>query len=227
MPTASSFPSGSSSGLKPGGGGGSGIIVTILLVVGILVFAALTIVLYAKYTAEVKSVNDQKTAAAKAAATAQQSLDDVAATKAAESPFRPYTAPVADGSFIINFPKDWSSYVDSERAGIQVMLVLNPNFVTRTNGVDDPDATRVSLQEQTGTQFLTQFAGLIQQHKLTQTSTTVSGQPAYDVTGQFSDKKTVREVIVPVRDKVVVFSSENAKYATEFTEILAQAKINP
>lgn len=227
VPSTNTFPGGSSAGIKGSGGGGFPFVLVGLLGLGVVVFGFLTAVLFTKYTAEVSSVNSQKTAAAKAASASQKSADDIAATKAAEAPFRSYTAPDADGSFVVNFPKDWSSYVETSPSGIQVMLVVNPDFVTHTNGVDDPAAARVSLQQQTSTQFMAQFSGLIQEHKMKQASTTISGQSAYDLTGQFSDKKTVREVIVPVRDKVIVFSTENSKYSNEFGEILAQAKINP
>ena len=62
---------------------------------------------------------------------------------------------------------------------------------------------------------------------LHQNTIQISGLAAFDLTGNFGDRRTVREVVVPVRDKVIVFINENNEYKNEFAQILAQAKINP
>jgi hypothetical protein len=217
-----------------GGGGGSfgGPLMFILIAVlglGAIIFALLTVHFYTTAHTATTTLNAQKAAAAQAAEAQQKKVDDVAYTKAGESPFRAFTAPDSDGSFVINFPKDWSSFVDEEQTGTQVTLILNPNFVTRSNGdPNDPAAAVITLQEQTSSEFMGQFTGDVQEGQMHQTPVTVSGQPGYNLTGTFSDNSgTVREVVIPVRDKVLVFQNENSSYASEFNEILAQAKINP
>jgi hypothetical protein len=134
---------------------------------------------------------------------------------------------VAYGSFVIKFPKNWSSYVDEESSGTQVLLVLNPDSVGKTNGTDNLAAARVTLQQQSGDNFMSQFSGSVKNGTLHQGTINVSGLSGFDITGKFSDQRTSREVVVPVRDKVLVFVNENNQYAAQFNEILAQAKINP
>src|ERR1700683_245767 len=198
-----------------------------ILAIGAVGFALLSLHYYNRAAATTKSLNAQTATAATKAAAGQKTKDAVAYQAAGESPFREYDAPDADGSFVINFPKDWSSWVDQEQSGIQVTLILNPNFVQVLNGTPALAATKVTLQEQTGTEFISQYSGQISEHTMSESNTTVDGQPAYNFTGSFPNQRSVREVVVPVRDKVLVFDNENAQYADEFSEILAQAKINP
>ncbi len=209
------------------GRGPIGPILLVFLALGTIIFGALTIHFAGVAGTATKTLSAENAEAAKAAAAAQKLADDAEHVKANESPYRAYVAPPEFGSFVINFPKNWSSYVDHEPSGKQVSLVLNPDFVHRTNGVDDPMATRVTLQERTKDQYLSQYAALVKTKAMKQTSITVSGQPAYDLTGKFPSGKTIHEVVVPIRDKVMTFSTENAIYGNEFNQIVASAKIIP
>ncbi len=214
-----------------GGGGRSGgsllPILVVLLGLGTLVFGVLTITFATKANTATKTLSAEKTASAKAAADAQKKFDDAAYIKAGESPFRAYTAPETDGSFVINFPKTWSSSVDEEAYGNQVVLVMNPDFVRKTGGTENVVAARVTLLATPQTQYLKQYDAAVKKGTLKRANTIVSGQPAYDFTGTFNDKKTVRLVVVPIRDKVLLFATEDPKFATQYNEILAQAKVNP
>jgi hypothetical protein len=216
-------------GIGGGGGGKSPIMFVLLGILGLgaVVFALLTVTFYQKANTATTTLNNQVNHAVSQAKTDQKKADDEAAIKANESPFRSYIAPVSDGSFQINFPKNWSGWVDQEPSGTQVSLAVNPDFVRKSNNADELMATRVQLIERPSAQYMQQFAGNIQRGTIKQANTTISGQPAYDLTGQFSDQKTSRMVVVPVRDKVLIFINENNKYAQEFTTILAQAKIIP
>ncbi len=220
-PTPFSTPSRSASG------GPFLIILVIILGLGAVIFGALTITFYSKAATATNTLTAQKAAAAAQARADQQKADEIANTLASESPFRSYTAPTEFGAFEIKFPKNWSSTVDQEPNGTQVNLVLNPDFVRRISGTDELMGARITLQERPSDQFLNSFAGSFKNGKLKQTKITVSGLGATDITGSFPDKRTTREVVVAVRDKVLVFINENGKYATEFNEILAQAKIIP
>ena len=202
-------------------------ILLVLLGLGTITFGVLTVTFSSKASSIQKSLNQQTAAAAAKASDAQKKIDDDNFSKANESPFRAYTAPEKFGSFVINFPKDWSSWVDEEEQGTQVSLVLNPDFIRRTDGGDQAMAVRVMLMLRPQGQYLSQYNAVIKSGVMKEANIQVSGQPAFDLTGKFSGRKTVREVVVPVRDKVLVFSTESATYASEFNTILSQAKIIP
>jgi hypothetical protein len=198
-----------------------------ILGLGAVGFGILTVVQYNKATVATKTLESQKDAAAKAAKAEQKKEDDLAAIAANESPFRSYVAPVDFGSFEIKFPKNWSSFVDQEPQGTQISLALNPEFIRRTGNADELMAARVQLIERTKDAYLQTFSASLKRGTLKQADITISGQHAYDITGQFTDKKSTRQVIVPVRDKVLVFINENGKFGSEFNQILSQAKVIP
>ncbi len=223
VPTAPSGPTGNSSLL----GGPLMLALVFVLFVGMGIFAYLSLHFYNDATTATKTLGQQKTTAAVAGAADQKTKDALADSIANESPFSQFVAPDAYGSFVIKYPKDWASWVDEEQAGTQVTLIVNPGSVTVTNEIPGLAATKVTLQEETGTQFISNYSGEISEGTMKQSSLTVDGQPAYNFTGQFPNQRSVREVVVPVRDKVLVFDNENSTYATQFDEILAQAKINP
>ena len=212
---------------RRGGGSPIGIILLVILGLGTLIFGLLTIMYASQAATATKILETEKTEAAEAAREEQKKLDEAEFAKINASPFRSYTAPPEFGSFTINFPKSWSSSVIHEATGKQVQLTLHPNFIVRSKGSDAPMATRVVLNQRTKDQYLQQYASLIKNKTLKQADITVSGLPAFDVTGKFTDKKTQREIIVPIRDKVLVFSNEDTAYSSEFAQIVANAKIIP
>lgn len=203
------------------------LIVALLFGLGTLVFGVMAALFYSQATEAKKTLASKVGNAVTAAKAEQKQADDEAYTLQAENPYRSYTAPVAFGSFEIKFPKSWASYVEEKSSGTQVNLQLNPDFVRSTNSQAEPNGARIILLEQTQNQFMSTIDSQVKNGKLKKSVTTVSGLPAFDVTGTFSDKKTVRQVIVPVRDKVILFNNENKNYANEFNEILAQSRIIP
>lgn len=213
--------------LRGRGGSPIGLILIVLLGLGTVIFGVLTIFYAGKATTSAATLNTKIATAAKAAADAQKVADDTAYTKQNESPYRSYTAPNEYGSFTISFPKNWSSYVDHEAQGKQVSLALNPDFIHRTNGSDDPMATRVILQERTKDQYVQQYSTLLKNKTMKQVTITVSGLTGYEFTGKFPDRKTLHEVVVPIRDKVLIFSNENAVFEGEFNTIVKNAKLIP
>jgi hypothetical protein len=224
------FPGSAGNNIGSTGGGSSKPILFILIGIlglGAVGFGAATVVFAGKAATATNTLNQQKAAAVAVAKDEQKKTDEAAAIAANESPFRSYIAPSEFGSFEIKFAKNWSGYVEQAQYNTQISLVANPEFVRRTNGSDDAAALRVQLINRPQDQFMTTFASNIKTGKIKKANITVSGLPGYDLTGTFVDKKTFREVVVPVRDKVIVFITENNKYIPEFNLTLAQSKIIP
>jgi hypothetical protein len=213
-------------------GGGSPILIILVVILGLgtLIFGVLAVSASGQAQTATRVLQTGEQNAATAAKKTQLKSDDLAATAAAESPFRAFDAPAADGSFVINFPKNWSAYVDEEQSGTDLALSLNPNYVSVTNNAQDPTAAQVQLVDRDQSDYMTQYQSAVSDNEISQKNITVSGLSGFDLAGaagSFNDPNAVREVVVPVRDKVIVFISETTQYATEFDEILAQCKINP
>lgn len=197
----------------------------VILGLGSLGFGILAVVAFSKANTATTTVNAQRKAAADIARADQKKIDQTAAELASESPFRSYVAPVEYGSFEIKFPKNWSGDVIENRSGtVQVTLVVNPDFVKTQNSIADLTAAKIALNQRTLAEYTKEFSS---NKDLKKTDTTVSGIPAIQFTGKFSDKRTKRLIAVPIRDKTLVFINENPAYNSEFDLILAQSKINP
>jgi hypothetical protein len=199
----------------------------VILGLGTITFGILTVIFSNKAATVEKFANQEKAAAVAKARDNQKQLDNLDFTRINESPFRAYTAPVQFGSFVVSFPKNWSSSVREQPQGTQVSLALNPDFLRNTNGQDEITAVRVMLMLTSQAQYMEQFKSNLKSGTLKQVSTKVSGQTAFEFNGKFNGRKTIREVVVPIRDKVLVFSTESSKYTLEFNTILSQAKIIP
>ncbi len=196
-----------------------------VLAVGALGFGILAIVAFSTAGTATKTLESQKQAAADSARTDQKKADQTAAELASESPFRSYVAPVEYGSFEIKFPKNWSGDVKENRSNsIQVSLVVNPDFVRTQNGTDDLVAAKITLYQRTLAELTKEYTT---NRELKKSDITVAGIPSVQYTGKFADRRTKRLVAVPVRDKTLVFTNENATYNSEFDLIMAQSRINP
>lgn len=206
-------------------------VVTILITflgLGVVAFGVLTVYFYSQAQTATNTLNQQKQAAAKAAATAQQKTDAKAALLSSETPYRSYTAPKAFGSFVINFPKNWNASVqEAANDTTQVNLLLNPDFIRQTGSTPEPDAAHIRLLNQSSNQLMQTYTFQVKEGKLKQQAITVSGINAIQLTGSFSGEPTLELVLVPVRDKTISLAMENAQYQNEFNQILAQAKVNP
>ena len=196
-----------------------------ILGLGAVGFGLMSVIAFNQAHVATTTLNQQKAAAVAAAREDQKKQDQQAAEIAAESPYRSYIAPIEYGSFQIKFPQNWSATVDHERsANTQVTLVVHPDFVQRENSVDQLAAAKILLVQRTLNEYLKQFDG---QKTLVRKDVTVSGVKGVQVSGKFSDKRTSRVVVVPIRDKSLVFINEDTTYNSEFDQILAQSKALP
>lgn len=199
----------------------------VLLGLGTVGFGVLSVTFSSQASKTKASLEEAKTKAADEAREAQKKADEENFTKLSNSPYRAYVAPEAYGSFVVNFPKLWSAKVVQQNSGTQIDLALNPDFISTINNVPKPLAAHVQLIQSSKDNFLKSYAGDITRGKIKQTNITVSGLPAFDLAGTFTSKLVIRMVVVPVRDKVIVYSIENNAYMAEFNQILAQTKIVP
>lgn len=198
----------------------------------VLVFAGLFINSYLNEQKTSKTVNDQKAAAYKAGqadgAETQKETDTAAAKAAAQNPYRSYVAPSAFGEFTIKFPKNWSSSVaENQNASNQVDLIANPEFIRILSDNSINYALRVYLVNSTYAQTKSQYENQVKNKKSKATAQKVSGIDGTRYTGQYKQGKEGIAVLVPVRDKTIVFTTENTKYQSEFEATLVQSTIKP
>lgn len=208
------------------------VVAVAVLGVFVLIFAGLFINSYMKAQNATKDLNAKKAVAYKlgqeAGAETQKITDEAAAKAAAQNPYRSYVAPPAFGEFTIKFPKSWSSSVAENLTSTnQVDLIANPEFVKILPNNSVNYALRVGLVNNTYVATRLSYDQRVKSKKLKAEPVKVSGIDGTRYTGEYKEGKTGIAVLVPVRDKTIVFTTENTKYQTEFEATLTQSTIRP
>ena len=160
----------------------------------------------------------------------QKKIDELAATVANESPYRSYIAPDFAGGFEIKFPKNWSATVhESQASSTQVIFRAQPNIVKYATNAQRPDnmALSVSLVKQAASAAQRGYEDRVKAGKLKSESVTVSGITGKLYTGKIDDKTTGQVATIGVRDKTIIFETNNEQFKAEYAQVLAQARIIP
>lgn len=198
----------------------------------LILFMGLLISSYMQAQAATKDLNAKRAAAYNLGKTAgaqtQKETDDAAAKTLAENPYRSYTAPVTFGDFTIKFPKNWSAWVaENISSSNQVELIASPDFIKVLPDNSVNYALHVMLVNSTYTNLRQNYDQQVKDKKAKATSVTISGISGTRYEGQYSQTKSGIIVLVPVRDKTMVLSTENTKFSSEFSQILTQSTIKP
>jgi hypothetical protein len=204
-----------------------------MLVIGLVTFALVTLTALSIYgmvsSSQARSaLNHAREKAYQAGQQDQKAEDEERFRIASQSPYRSYSAPGIYGGFEIKFPKNWSGHVvENEGGSPQVQLTLHPNFVKQVANQDNAYAARVQLSRTNHDQIVKQRQNEVKAGRMKQQSVSVAGIPSTRFEGKFDNKHDGVTVLVPVRDKTVIISTDDKKYLPEFDQILAQSKIVP
>lgn len=208
------------------------VVAAAVLGVFVVIFAGLFINSYMKAQSATKNLNAQKAAAYKLGqtngASAQKEADAAAAKATAENPYRSYVAPSAFGEFTVKFAKSWSSSVaENLSSSNQVDLIATPEFIKVVTDKSVNYGLRVMLVNSPYEQVRNTYDQQVKNKKAKSSATKVSGISGTRYEGQYTQAKSGIAVLVPVRDKTIVFTTENTKYQSEFEATLIQSTIKP
>jgi len=207
------------------------LLLTIFLGIGMVLFSVLAIIAYRENTYINSNLSQLNAQAAKSAATNQKQLDDLAHIKANQEPYRTYTAEAVNGGFQLQIPKNWSLYVgNNTSSGVTLDLAANPDAVTINGGLGavNTHSFHLQLRKQSLASISKEFETSIKKKILTSKSVTVSGIQGTMFEGEIDKQRhSGAVVILQVRDKTMVLSTENRSYLNEFNKILSTAKIIP
>ncbi len=216
----------------PNGGLNLHLILTVFLGIGMTLFGVVAVYTYAE-SSNIKRTQAQRIAEAeKQAAAKQKGADELSNRIANQQPFRTFTAEVVDGAFKLQVPKNWSMYyARSSNGQTQVDLMADPNVVVNNlpqQSSQNTHAFRLQLLRKTMQETVKPFSELVKKKQLTNSSVTVSGITGSKFEGILDTQRHNGVVIVlPVRDKTIVLTTEDKTYINEFNAIVEAAKINP
>ncbi|HSX48125.1 MAG TPA: hypothetical protein VLF41_01305 [Candidatus Nanoarchaeia archaeon] len=191
-------------------------------------FAGLATMQYLSATQARRTLTLEKQKSFTEGQTSQKSSDDERYLQQNETPFRSYISPDIFGQMQVKFPKDWSGYVEQTVDGSpQINLILHPDFVKVLKGEDNPYAVHFQLLKQTYDSLTKAKEGDVKGGKLKLSTVSVSGISGSRYEGKYDSKHDGVTVLIPVRDKTVLFSTDDKKYLPEFDQILKQATVKP
>jgi hypothetical protein len=206
------------------------LVLTIFLGLGMVLFGVLAIVAYQDNHHTQTHLSELNAAAATNAAVAQKKNDAIANAKANEQPYQTYTADPIDGSFQMQFPKNWSIYAaKNPGASTPLDLIADPGVVNNfLDGSINTHQFELTLSTESLIDENKTFESALKKGTLTSKAYTVSGIPATWFQGTL-DSKGHQGVIVTLQDRneTMVITDDTMDYLSDFTAILNSAVIHP
>jgi hypothetical protein len=205
------------------------LLLAIFFGIGTVLFGALAVVAFNQRNQSQATIDNQITRAVTKAKADQKKASDEQHAKENQLPYRTYTAAQADGAFQLQIPKNWSLYAERANVGqTQLTLIANLDAVTVNKGGNNTQPFKLQLLRQTALDVVKKYQQDIKTKKIAAKTVKVSGIDATQLEGVLdTERHDGVMIIVPVRDKALVFVTESRSYVKEFSEIVGTAKINP
>ena len=166
-----------------------------------------------------KNNSDQKSAvAAKKAAVVEAAKKDADFAEAIKSPVKSFVGPVTYGSLKFDFPKTWNQYVMNPTGAIPINLYFNPDLIP-----DLASGTEYSLRVQiVNVPYLSSLRAYDRQVKdgtVNISAYKVAKVPSVlgSIVNGYITKTTFGTlVLLPLRDKTIVFWTEDQNFKADF-----------
>jgi hypothetical protein len=179
---------------------------------------------------------DAKISTAVTTAKQQQTKTDQAVfAEEAKQPLKAYNSSQTYGSLVVNFPKNWSAYVDDSGTSPKGLVdgYFAPGSVPSTSSPNSVFALRVQVINKSYTQVVQSF---IQQQKAGKLTVSAYALPKFpknigiEVVGLLSrqDTQTVTMVVVPLRSTTLEIWTQGSQYLSDFNNnILPNFSFSP
>lgn len=153
----------------------------------------------------------------------QLEQDNARFAEEAKKPLKPYTGPSAFGSVNLLYPKTWSGYIDiAPSGGTEFSALFHPDTVPAQTG---RSAAAVALKVEV---IATEYSSMMRQREtkvksgeLTATAYVFPKQPEQIGTrfvGKITSDLTGTEILVPLRDKTIVVTTQTEQFLKDFNE---------
>lgn len=165
---------------------------------------------------------DQKVAAAVEVAV-KETTDENNLRYAEESknPLKSYTGPAQYGSIKLQYPKTWSAYVDLTNTSMPLQLTLHPDVVpaVRMQEGRQAIALKIEIRNQTFDQVVSQRQSFVDRGEIKATAYAlpkVPNEAGLKFTGKINQQFNGTEIVIPVRDKTLVITTETDQFLSDF-----------
>lgn len=144
-----------------------------------------------------------------------------------KNPFKSYVGPESYGSVKITYPKTWSGYInngDSSRAAVD--MYFHPDIVP-ASGRSGENTVAVALHIQVVDQAYDKLVvarnSAVKSGKLTAAPYALPkmpSEPGMKFVGQLDNKVNGTEIVLPLRDKSIVITTQTDTYLNDFNNII-------
>lgn len=166
------------------------------------------------------NVDAKVVTASQAAVTKEDARKDAQFAEAEKQPLKTYNGPEAYGSLVIQYPKTWSSYVDSSGSGQGLVDgYFYPGTVPAINDPNNNFALRIQVVNQTYSSVLQSFNGQQTSGKITATPYTLPKLPSIigtRIEGIVQNNKQGSMVVLPLRSSTIKIWTEDKNYEDDF-----------
>lgn len=211
------------------------------LMVPLIASVALVLVLGVFLLIELGNVNKYKnnadqliSAAVTKAKSEQQNTDNKLFFIEYQKPYTTYNGPQDLGSIVFNYPKTWSSYVETNQQDGN-SNPLDGFFYPKTlptiqNEAATNYALRIRIVAQTYSDTLNNYQGTVQQYGGTINPYSLPKLPnivGVKVSGKLDSGKNGTLVLMPLRNETIEIWTEGDQFGSEFNNILASFTFSP
>ncbi len=203
------------------------LLLAIFFGVGTVLFGTLAVIAYNQRNTALTTVNDQISKAVTKAKVDQKKASDAQHAIENQLPYRTYIADKTDGSFELQIPKNWSVYAERATSGEnQLLMIASLDAVTVNKMGLNTQPFKMQLIRKSALDVVKKYQQDIKKNKITSKTIKVAGIESTQLEGVLdADRHNGIMIIVPVRDKSMVFITESQSYLKEFSEIIGTAKI--
>jgi len=217
-----------SSGGGFGGSSSTKWIITVLLL-SLLLVGALGFGFWA-FSERQSYKNDVDAKIAEAVKVAERETTEANNKKFAEelkNPFKTYIGPESYGSVKVTYPKTWSGYINNNNdSQAAVDMYFHPDVVPAT-GRSSEDQTAVALRvrvvNQSYDKVVSERKGLVESGTIAATPYALPklpNEPGIKFTGKLSDRLNGTEIVLPLRDKAIILTTQTDSYLNDFNNII-------
>ncbi len=192
-----------------------------LLFIGALIFGVMTFGQGQDY----KNNSDKKVAAAVAVAkTAEAETQKKVYDEKEKSPFKMYAGPANYGTLNISYPKTWSAYVveSTNGGGTPIDGYVHPGFVPGIQ-TGAPYALRFQVTSNSYATELKKYDSQVKSGKVKVSPFKLAKLPSVTgarVDGEIIAGKQGSLVLLPLRDKTILISTQSPEFVNDFNNII-------
>lgn len=208
-------------------GGISGSLIAIIgLIILVIGAGAVAVWAYTNYTDQKNNVTSKVSLAVAEAKKTQGDSDEAKFAEREKEPNRQFVGPDDYGRLTFSYPKTWSVYVAHDVSqGGTFEAYLNPVTVPPVSD-QQQYAIRVTIEQTDYDQVLSSYEYLVQDGKLSTSTTTSNGKTGTRLDGSFSDNIRGAAVIYKIRDKTVTVRTDADTFKPDFENIIKTINFN-